>query len=101
MMTLTRLVAAAALLSATAAMAQTPAPLQIGGLSLLRAAPLGLVEPNIMGGLLVTTLGAVPELPGLGSLPPLLPRLDAFQPLPLDTQPLSDLADILAAPLAP
>lgn len=99
-MMLKTLLATAALLSSTAVLAQPP-PLVIGGLSLPRAAPLGLVEPNIVGGLLVTTLGALPELPALGPLPSLIPRLDGLQILPLNTQPLTGLVDQLLLPLAP
>ncbi|WP_152551542.1 hypothetical protein [Polycyclovorans algicola] len=92
--------AASALLASTCVLAQPP-PLVIGPLNLPRAAPMGLVEPNVVGGLLVTTLDVAPALPGLGSLSSVVPRLDAFQPLPLDTSPLTGLVDTLVLPLAP
>lgn len=101
-MMLKTVLATVALVSSTAVLAAPPPPpLVIGGLTLPRAAPLGLVEPNIVGGLVVTTLGALPELPGLGPLPSLIPRLDGLQILPLNTQPLTGLVDQLLLPLAP
>lgn len=83
----------------SAAFAQPAAPLNVAGLELPRAAPLGLIEPNLIGGLVVGVLQALPELPGLGPLAAVVPRLDAFQPLPLPTTPLGELADTVFAPL--
>jgi hypothetical protein len=98
-MTVFRLAAVAASLFSSAALAQPAATFNLAGLELPRAAPLGLTEPNLIGGLVAGTLQALPELPGLGQLASVVPRLDAFQPLPLSTAPLSELTDTVLAPL--